>query len=115
MKPATFVTVNPAPFTIPTNQGPVQDPITIAAASSATKISDIYKAYELQSNIYSEFIEARRISVKLVLDSMAEIYYKALKHEHTGYAKVTLRQILNHLFTTYATIDQFDLEKTKRR
>ena len=53
--------------------------------------------------------------MKLELDSMAEIYYKSLKHEHTGYAKVTLRQILNHLFTTYATIDQFDLEKTKRR
>ena len=71
MKPAAFATVHPAPFTIPTNPGPAPDPIAIAAASSATKISDIYKAYELQSNIYSEFIEAKRILVKLVLDSMA--------------------------------------------
>ena len=61
MKPATFATVHQAPFMIPTNPGPALDPIAIAAASSATKISDIYNAYALQSNIYSEFIEAKRI------------------------------------------------------
>ena len=105
MKPATFATVHRAPFMISTNPGPALDPIAIAAASSATKISDIYKAYELQSNIYSKFIEAKRISVKLALDSMAKIYYKVLKHEHTEYAKVNLRQLLDHLVTTYAAID----------
>ena len=105
MKPATFATIHPDPFTIPTNPVPAPDPIAIAAASSATKIANIYKAYALQSKIYLEFIEAERISVKLALDSMAEIYYKALKHTHTGYAKVTLRQLLDHLVTTYATID----------
>ena len=50
-------------------------------------ISDHYKAYALQSNLYLEFIAAERILVKLALDSMAKIYYKALKHTHTGYAK----------------------------
>ena len=105
MKPATFATIRPDPFTIPTNPGPVPDPIAIAAASSATKISDIYKAYALQSKIYFEFIKAKRISVKLALDLMAKIYYKALKHKHTGYAKVTLRQLLDHLVTTYSDID----------
>ena len=51
--------------------------------------------------------------MKLTLDLMAEIYYKALKHTHTGYAKVTLRKLLGHLVTTYAAIDQFDLEKNQ--
>ena len=46
---------------------------------------------------------------------MAEIYYKYLRHTHTGYAKVSLRQLLNHLVTTYATIDQFDLEKNQEK
>ena len=113
MKPATFATMHPDPFTIPTNLGPAPDPDAIAAASAATKISDIYKAYALQSKIYSEFIEAKRISVKLALDSMDEICYKALKHTHTGYAKVTLRQLLYHLVTTYAAINQFDLDKNQ--
>ena len=58
MKPETFATIHPDLFTIPTNQGPAPDPDAIAAASSATKISDIYNAYALQSKIYSEFIEA---------------------------------------------------------
>ena len=68
-----------------------------------------------QSNIYSESITAKRILVKLALDSMAEIYYKALKHTHTGYVNVTLRQLLYHLVTTYSTIDQFDLEKNQEK
>ena len=47
MKPAIFITIHLDPFAIPTNLGPAPDPYTIAAASSATKIADIYKAYAL--------------------------------------------------------------------
>ena len=86
MKPSTFATIHPDPFIIPINPGPSPYPDAIAVASSATNISDIYKAYALQSKFYSEFIEAERISVKLALDLMSEIYYKDLKHTHTGYA-----------------------------
>ena len=61
--------------------------------------------------IYSEFVTAEQISVELALDSMSELYNKNLKNAHTGYANVTLRQLLDHLVTTYAAINQFDLEK----
>ena len=44
---------------------------------------------------------------------MAELYYKTLKHAHTSYANITLRQLRYHLVTTYAAIDQFDLEKNQ--
>ena len=115
MNPATFATIHPDPFTIPTNPVAAPNPDVIAAASSATKIADIYKAYALQSKIYSEFIEAKKISVKLELDLMDKIYYKALKHTYTGYAKVSLRQLIDHLITTYAAIDQFDLEKNQEK
>ena len=115
MKPETFATIHPNPFAILINPVPVPDPDAIAAASSATKISNIYKSYALQSKIYSEFISAKRISVKLALDSMAEIYYKSLKHTHTGYVKVALRKLLDHLVTIYAAIDQFDLEKNQEK
>ena len=73
VKPETFATIHPEPFAIPTNPGPAPDPDAIASPSSATKISDIYKACALQSIIYLEFITAERISVNLVLDSMAEV------------------------------------------
>ena len=46
---------------------------------------------------------------------MAEIYYKALKHTHTGYAKVTLRQLLDHLVATYVAINKFDLDKNQEK
>ena len=65
MKPATLATIHPDPFAIPTNPGPDPDPDAIAAASSATKITDIYKAYALQSKIYLELIADERISAKL--------------------------------------------------
>ena len=46
---------------------------------------------------------------------MSKIYYKTLKHKYTEYANVTLRQLLDHLVTTYAVIDQFDLEKNQEK
>ena len=44
---------------------------------------------------------------------MSDLYYKALKYAYTGYAGVTLRQLLDHLVTTYAAINQLDLEKNQ--
>ena len=51
MKPENFAIIHPDLFTVPTNPGPAPDPNAIAAASSATKIADIYKAYAIQSKI----------------------------------------------------------------
>ena len=74
MKPDIFKTIHLDTFVIPTNPGPAPDPVVIAAASTATKIADIYKAYALESAIYSELVTAERISVKLTLDSMSKFY-----------------------------------------
>ena len=76
MKPDIFKTIHPDTFVIPTNPVPAPDPVVIAAAYTATNIADIYKAYALESAIYSEFVTSERISVKLALDSMSELYYK---------------------------------------
>ena len=73
MKPDIFKTIHPDAFKIPTNLGPAPDSAVIAAASTATKIADIYKAYALESAIYAEYVTAERISVKLALDSMSEL------------------------------------------
>ena len=88
MKPDIFKTIHPDAFEIPKNPGPAPDPAVIAVASMATKIADIYKAYALESAIYAEYVTAERISVKLALDSMSELYYKALKNAYIGYAGV---------------------------
>ena len=100
MKTDIFKTIHPDTFMIPTNLGPAPNPDVITAASTATKIAYIYKTYALESAIYLDFVTAERISVKLALDSMSELYYKTFKNAHTVYANVTLRQLLDHLVTT---------------
>ena len=52
MKPNIFKTIHPDTFVIPINLGPAPDPVVIAAASTVTKIADIYKDYSLESAIY---------------------------------------------------------------
>ena len=74
MKMDIFKTIHPDAFVIPTNPGPATDPAVIAAASTATKNADIYKAYALESAIYAEFVTAECISVKFALESMLELY-----------------------------------------
>ena len=53
MKPDIFKTIHPDAFKITTNLGPAPDLAVIAAASTATKIADISKAYALESAIYA--------------------------------------------------------------
>ena len=79
MKPFIFKTIHPDAFKILKNLGPGPDPAVIAVASTATKIADIYKAYALESAIYADYVTSEHISVKLTLDSMSELYYKAKK------------------------------------
>ena len=86
MKPDIFKIIHPDTFVILTNPGPAPNPVVIDAASTATNIADIYKAYTLESALYAEFVTAERISVKLALDYMSEIYYKSLKNAYTRYA-----------------------------
>ena len=63
MKPEIFATIHPDTFAIPTNLVPAPDSVAIAAASTATKIADLYKAYALESQINSEFVSAEQIYV----------------------------------------------------
>ena len=76
MKPDIFKTIHPNAFVIPTNPGPAPDPAVIVESSTATKIVDLYKAYALESAIYTEYVTEERISMKLALDYMSELYYK---------------------------------------
>ena len=115
MNPEIFKTIHPDTFMIQTNPDPAPNPDVIAAASTTTKFADIYKAYALERELYLEFVSAEQISAKLALDSMADLYYKTLKNVHTGYANVTLRQLLDHLVTTYAATNQFDLQNNKKK
>ena len=58
MKPEIFSTIHPDDFAISNNPGPAPNPDAIAASSTATKITDLYKAYALDSDIYLEFVSA---------------------------------------------------------
>ena len=84
MKPDIFKSIHPYTFAIPTNPGPAPDPDVIAAASTATNIADIYKAYALESTIYSEFVTAERISMKLALsDSIRDECHRSEERRGT--------------------------------
>ena len=58
MKPDIFKTIHPDTYVITTKPGPAPDPVVIAAASTATKIADIYKAYASESASFTEIRSA---------------------------------------------------------
>ena len=67
MKPDILKTIHTDAFVITTNPGPEPDPAVIAAAYTATKIADIYKAYALESAIYAEYVTGYQGEVPVVL------------------------------------------------
>ena len=105
MKPTTFATIHPDVLVIPANPGTTLSPSLITEADSAKNITDIYRTFALKQNIYTEYRDAKRISVKLTLNTIDSVLYKVLKHQHTGYSSVTFRALLDHLFNTYTEIN----------
>ena len=69
----------------------------------------------LKQKIYNNYINAERILVKITVDAVEDIFIKTLKHKHLGYGNIKQRALLDHLFTTYATINQLDLEENKEK
>jgi hypothetical protein len=52
---------------------------------------------------------------QLLLGAVNDIYTSALKHRVTGYANVSTRQLIVHLYTKYGNITAGDLEANEQR
>jgi hypothetical protein len=104
---ATYNIIAPdTPFNTPPNPGP-----TALYAEDATG-PQIAAAERLHKTRLEEFIRTRNVADSLkrqLLATVPDIYLAALKNPHVGYANVSTRALLDHLFENYGVLHSLDL------
>ena len=112
------------PFQIPTNRGLAPaNPITTSGrpstrtptsrTSSDNELSmlpftaaETIRKLQFQQKGYRKYLEANSALRNLILNT--ENYIHSLKHDRTGYARVSPLQLMTHIWNTYVTVEDGD-------
>ena len=103
---AVFNTLSLIAFVPPLNPGPI--PI-IPDGSTAAQINAITATHKRESKIFQEYNNADKALKQQLLGAVDDMFTRALKNRYIGYANVSTKQLLTHLFLTYGKISGTDL------
>ena len=109
---AVYNTLSLVPFVAPANPGPVP---VIPAGSTQFQISAITETHKYEARIFHEFNNTDKALKQQLLGAVDDMFTRALKNRYIGYANVTTKELLNHLFTTYGRISGNDLRVNDTR
>ena len=87
---------------------PVQPPTQpVLPAGNATNrvIAEATNAWKADMKNFDKYVECKQILKKQLLEAVDKTYVCSLDHEILGYTNVTVRQLIEHLEATYATLD----------
>ena len=105
--PATYNTLSQVPFHQPINPGPL--PVFNPRATSR-EVAAAKAEHEESLRVFREFNNTDKALKSLIINAVEDMYIKALKHRITGYAQVSTRQILDHLYLHYGRLTPQDLQ-----
>ena len=105
---AVFNTLSLIPFIPPLNPGPI--PI-IPAGATQFQITALTDTHKRETVIFQEFNNTDKALKQQLLGAVDDMFTRALKNRYIGYANVTTKQLLAHLFSTYGNITSGDLRQ----
>jgi hypothetical protein len=109
---AVYNTISNELFEVPTNPGPY--PI-VQPTGTEHQIKEAYRVHTENIRIWPKFQATEKPLKQLLLGAVSDIYTSALKHGVTGYANVSTRQLIAHLYTKYGNVTAGDLEAIEQR
>ena len=93
-------------FVPPPNPWPIPG---IPEDQTQFQISAITDTHKQQAKLFHEYNNTDKTLKQQLLGAVDDIFTRALKNRFIGYANVTTKQLLTHLFTTYRIITGNDL------
>ena len=105
----TYNNLSNVPFDIPQNPGPVA--IMPAGQITQRQASDIRANFDEDKRVYREYHNTDKALKSQLITAVDEMYIKALSHRITGFAQITTRQIIVHLYDNYGKLSPQDLKQ----
>ena len=105
---AHYLTTTGVPFIPPTNPGIHP---TIALDATTAEIAHANRQHEALQREWRTWISTENSLRSQVLGAIDELYVHTLSSTITGFTNVTVRQLLQHLYSTYGRIDEATLQE----
>ena len=77
---------------------------------TATILSELVRTHKHQVRIFNDYHTVDRACKKVIRKSILEKFYKSLLSHIIGFAKVAIIDILTHLITEYAELEEEDVQ-----
>ena len=106
VSPAVFNTLSAVAFVHPVNPG--TNPV-IPPGATTHVTSHLTRVFATQKAIFREYHATDNALKQQVIGCVDGMYLRTLSHRVTGYANVTTRQFLVHLYATYGRLSPSDL------
>ena len=106
MHPTAYADKSTTPLPNPANPGSGPD---ISRNSTAPIIQQAHFDYKVEKATYDTYHAADRALKTQVIKAVPDIFYDELHDEDIGYAAITTRDLLDHLWDTYGQIDDDQL------
>jgi len=110
--PETYQTVTGYPFVAPVNPGNLP---TIAPTATQAQIGEAVRQHKERLKIWKECVATDLALKNQILATFDEVYLKGLRNRHVGYQNVSIRDMIQHLYTNYGIITPAELDDNDAR
>jgi hypothetical protein len=105
--------VNPGtPFILPQNPGPLP---VFPANPTAPVIAAIERTHKEALRQFNEYNAIHRALKSKLTASIHPSYLKSINHTRFGFTRISLREMFQHLFDTYARLDGIQVNANRQR
>ena len=101
-----YATLSVTSFTKPANLGPAP---SVPKNSTGIKQTAIWYKFTLDTELYSLLQNMDKALKQQLLDSVEDIYLRALREKYIGYKNITFLEVINHLKANYYNITSANL------
>jgi hypothetical protein len=101
-----YNTLSNTPFVTPINPGP--NP-TIPAHSTGILINEINRQHDAATHLFNQYGSIDKALKQQIVAAIDPMFLRTLRSKYVGYQQHSTRNILDHLYATYANISASDL------
>ena len=84
-------------------------------APTAAILSELVRTHKHEVRPFSEYYAVDRACKKFISELISQKFYKSLSSRIIGYAKVTSLEIMTHLISEYAKLEEEDIQEIDRK
>jgi hypothetical protein len=109
---AVYATLSALPCVVPVNPGSTPN---VPPGTNAANTAFIVRGHTAALRIFREWITTDNAIKQQIISCVEPMYLRAMRHRITGFANVTAKQMIAHLYAVYGRLNSTDIQENDSR